>query len=109
MTPAIVEMEITSHKLTKTIVDGGSRVKVLPKQTWKACKALGKPTLWSLTFHLIEVDLHGIKPHGTLMAQKVTVGTQHFFLDFVVISLAKRGYDALLGRERLITVKDDHN
>ena len=43
------------------------------------------------------------------MGQKVIVGTQQFFLDFVVIILEKKGYDALLGRERLMLAKANHN
>lgn len=38
----MVEMEIMGQKLTNTIVDSGSRVKVLPEETWRG---LGKPTL----------------------------------------------------------------
>lgn len=77
----VVEMEIMGQKLNNTIVDGSSRVNVLPEETWRG---LGKPT-----FHLVSADQHGIKPLGTLMAQKVVVGTQHFFLDFVVIPLER--------------------
>lgn len=69
-TLAVIEMEIMGHKLTNTIMDGKSGVNILPKETWKA---LGKPTLWPPTFHLVGADQHGIKPLGTLMAQKVTV------------------------------------
>lgn len=43
------------------------------------------------------------------MGQKVTIGTQQFFLDFMVISLERKGYDALLGRGWLIMAKADHN
>lgn len=43
------------------------------------------------------------------MGQKVIVGTQQFFLDFVVITLEKKGYDALLGREWLRLAKANHN
>lgn len=105
-TPAVVEMEIMGYKLTNTIVDGGSAVNVLAEETWKA---LGKPTLWPTTFHLVGANQHGIKPIGTLMGQKVTIGTQQFFLDFMVISLERKGYDALLGRGWLIMAKADHN
>lgn len=54
-------------------------------------------------------DQHGIKPLVTWMEHKVTIGTQLFFLDFVVILLQKKVYEALLGREWLITVKVDYN
>lgn len=63
--PAMVEMEIMGQKLTNTIVDGKSDVNVIPEETWKG---LGKPTLWLLTFYLVGVDQHGIKPLETLMA-----------------------------------------
>ena len=43
------------------------------------------------------------------MAQEVIVGTQQFFLDNVVITLEKKGYNALLGRGWLIKKKDSHN
>jgi len=42
------------------------------------------------------------------MAQKVTIGTQCFFLDFVVISLEKKAYDVLVGRNWLIAGKVNH-
>ena len=74
-TPAIVETKIMGLKLTNTIVDEGLRVNILTKETWKA---LGKSTVWSPTFHLVE-DRHSIKPLGKLMAQKEMVGTQPFF------------------------------
>lgn len=105
-TPAVVEMEILGFRLTNTIVDGGSAVNVLPEETWKT---LGRPTLWPPAFHLVGADQHGIKPLGTRMGQKVTIRTQHFFLDFMVISLERKGYDALLGRGWLVTAKVDHN
>lgn len=72
-TPTIVEIEILGRKLTNAIVDGGSGVNVLPEVTWQA---LGKPMLWPPTFHLVGVDQLGIKPLGTLMGQKVIMGTQ---------------------------------
>lgn len=94
---AVVEMGILGTVLTDTIVDGGSGVNVLPEDIWKK---LGQPTLWPPTFQLLIVDQHGIKPLGTLMAQPVTIGTQPFLLDFVVIPLKIKGYDAVLGRCR---------
>lgn len=90
----VVEMGILGTMLTDTIVDGGLGVNVLPKDVWKK---LGQPTLWPPTFQLLTVDQHGIKPLGILMSQPVTIGTQPFLLDFVVIPLKRRGYDAILG------------
>lgn len=104
--PAVVEMGILGTILIDTIVDGGSGVNVLPKATWKK---LGKPTLWPPTFNLLGADQQGIKPLGTLMAQPVTVNTQPFVLDFVVIPLKQKGYDAILGRGWLVTAKANHN
>lgn len=78
---------------------------MLPEETWKQ---LGKPTLWPSTFNLVGADQHGIKPFGTLMAQQVTTGTQPL-LDFVVIPLKKKGYDAIVGRGWLVTVKVNQN
>ena len=46
---------------------------------------------------------------GTLMAQPVTIGTQPFLLDFVVIPLKRRGYDASLGRSWLVQEKVKHD
>ena len=43
------------------------------------------------------------------MGQKVIVGTQQFFLDFVVVTLEKKGYDALLGRGWLVAAKATQN
>lgn len=43
------------------------------------------------------------------MGQKVVIDTQQFFLDFVVITLEKKGYDALLERGWLVTMKATHN
>ena len=39
------------------------------------------------------------------MGQKVVINRQESFLDFVVITLEKKGYDALLEREWLITMR----
>ena len=102
----VVEMEIMGYKLSNTIVDGGSSVNILFEDTWKA---IGKPTLWPPTFQLVGANKHKIKPIGTLMGQKVVIGMQQFFLDFVVITLEKKVYDALRGRGWLVTVKDTHN
>lgn len=104
--PAMVEMEIMGQKLMNTIVDDDSRVNVLPEETWRG---LGKPILLPPTFQLVGADQHGIKPLETLMAQKVVIDTQHFFLDFIVIPLEKKAYDALLGRGWLIMAKTNHN
>ena len=49
----VVEMEIMGYKLSNTIIDGGSKVNVLPEDTWKA---IGKPTLWSPKFQLVGAD-----------------------------------------------------
>ena len=87
-TLTVVEMEIMGCKLSNTIVDGGSGLNFLPKETWKA---IGKPTLWPLTFQLVGADQHGIKPIGTLMGQKVVISKQQFFLDFVVITWRRKG------------------
>ncbi len=43
------------------------------------------------------------------MAQLVTIGTQSFLLDFVVIPLKRRGYDAILGRGWLVQAKVKHD
>ena len=43
------------------------------------------------------------------MAQQVTIGTQPFLLDFVVIPLKWRGYDAILGRGWLVQAKVKHD
>ena len=104
--PTIIEMGILGNVLTDTIVDGGSCVNVLPEDTWKK---LGKPTLWPPTFQLLTADQHGIKPLGTLRAQPVTIGTQPFLLDFVVIPLKRKGYDAILGRNWLVQTKVKHD
>lgn len=104
--PTIIEMAILGTILIDTIVDGGSGVNVLPEATWKK---LGKPTLWLPTFNLLGANQQGIKPLGMLMTQPVTVGTQPFVLDFVVIPLKQKGYDAILGRGWLVTAKANHN
>ena len=49
----VVEMGILGTILSDTIVDGHSRVNVLPEDTWKK---LGQPTLWPPTFQLLIVD-----------------------------------------------------
>ena len=104
--PAVVEMEILEKVLTDTIVDGGSSVNVLPEDTWKK---LGQPTLWPPTFQLLTADQHGIKLLGTLMAQPVTIGTQPFLLDSVVIPLKRKGYDVILGQNWLVQSKVKHD
>lgn len=105
-TPAVVEMEILGCKLSNTIIDGGSSINVLSEETWKE---IGKPTLWPSTFQLVGADQHGIKSIGTLMGQKVIVGMHQFFLDFVVITLEKKGYDPYSGRGWLVVAKASHN
>ena len=65
--------------------------------------------MWPLKFQLLTANQHGIKPLGVLMAQQVTIGTQPFLLDFVVIPLKKRGYDAILGKGWLIQAKVTHD
>ena len=92
--PTVVEMGILGTILLDTIVDEGSGVNVLPEDTWKK---LGELMLWPPTFQLLTIDQHGIKPLGILMAQPITIGTQPFLLNFVVILLKRRGYDAVLG------------
>lgn len=79
---------------------------MLPEETWKKLK---KPTLWPPTFNLVGADQHNIKPINTLMAPQVTIGTHPFVLDFVVIPLKKKGYNAILGRGWLVTAKVNHN
>lgn len=102
----VVEMGILDTVLTDTIVDGGSSVNVLPEDIWKK---LAQPTLWPPTFQLLTTDHHGIKPLETLMAQSVTIGMQLFLLDFVVIPLKRRGYDAILGWGWLVQAKVKHD
>lgn len=104
--PAIIKMETMGRQLTNNIVDKGSGVNIPPKYTWKS---LVRQTLWSSTFYLVGVDKHGIKPLVILMAQQAMIGTQQFILDSIVIPLQKRVYDALLGRDWLITAKASHN
>lgn len=54
-------------------------------------------------------DQHGIKPLGTLIAQPVTIETQPFLLDFMVIPLKRKGYDAILGQGWLVQAKVKHD
>lgn len=105
-TIVVVKMEIIGHILTNTITDGGLGANVLPKESWKA---LGKLILCAPTFHLVGANEHGIKPLGTLMVQKVTVGTPQYFHDFVVITLEKGGYNTPVDRGWPITTKANHN
>ena len=95
-------MGILGTILIYTIIDGGSGVNVLPEDVWKK---LGQPTLWPPTFQLLTTNQHGIKPLGTLMVQLVIIGTQPFLLDFVVIPLKRRKYDAILGWSWLVQAK----
>lgn len=53
-------------------------------------------------------DQNDIQPVGILMAEKVIIGTQQFFLDFMVILLENR-FDALYRRGWLITAEANHN
>lgn len=80
-------MGILGTLRTNTIVDAGFDVNVLPEETWKT---LEQPTLWPPTFQLLSADQHKIKPLGTLMVQTITIGTQPFLLDFVVIPLKEK-------------------
>lgn len=43
------------------------------------------------------------------MVQIVTIGTQPFLLDFVVIPMKRNGYDAILGRGWLVQAKAKHD
>lgn len=43
------------------------------------------------------------------MAQKVTIRTQQFLLNFVIIPLQRKAYNALLGRGWLIAAKENYN
>ena len=43
------------------------------------------------------------------MAQPVTIGTHPFLLDFVVIPLKRRGYDAILGWGWLVQARVKHD
>jgi hypothetical protein len=70
--PVMVGMGILGIVLPDTIVDGGSRVNVLPEET---SRKLGQLTLWPPTFQLLTADQHGIKPLGTLIAQPMTIET----------------------------------
>ena len=99
-------MCILGNVLMDTIVDGGLGVNVL---TEDISKKLGQLMLWPPTFQLFTVDQHKIKPLGTLMTQLVTIGTQPFLLDFVVIPLKRKGYDAILNRGWLVQAKVKHD
>ena len=61
--------------------------------------------MWPPIFQLLRANQHGIKPLGVLTAQSVTIGTQPFLLDFVMILLKRKGYDAILGRGWLVQEK----
>ena len=43
------------------------------------------------------------------MEQPVTIGTQSFLHDFIVIPLKRRGYDVILGRGWLVQAKVKHD
>ena len=43
------------------------------------------------------------------MAQPVTIGIQPFLLDFVVIPLKRKGYDAILGQGWLVQARVKHD
>ena len=65
--------------------------------------------MWPPTFELLMADEHRIKPLEVLMAQLVTIRTQSFLLDFAVIPLKRKGYDAILGRRWIIQAKVKHD
>ena len=99
-------MGILGTTLPDTVIDGGSGVNVLPEETWKQ---LGQLTLWPPIFQLFTANQHGIKPLGTLIAQFITIETQPFLLDFVVIPLKRKGYDAILRWGWLVQAKVKHD
>lgn len=88
----MVHMEILGKNLACTIIDGESKVNILPKDTQKS---LGKPIIWPPTFQLVGANQQGIKVLRVPMAQKVLIGTQPFLLNFVVIYVHKKTYNAL--------------
>ena len=104
--PTVVKRGILGTVLIDTIVDGGSGANVLSEETWGR---LGQSTLWPPTFQLLMVDQHGIKPLGVLTTQPMMIGTQPFLLDFVVIPMKRKGYDAILGQGWLIQAKVKHD
>lgn len=69
-------------------------VNILFEDTWRS---LGKTTIWLPTFQLMGVDQQGIRILRYIMGEKVIIGMQEFLLNFVVILLWKKAYDALLG------------
>jgi hypothetical protein len=72
---APVNMEVLRRNQTNIIVDGGFDVNILLKDTWRS---LGKPTIWSPTFQLVDAKQQGIKVLGVLMGQKVIIKTKLF-------------------------------
>ena len=53
--------------------------------------------LWPPTFQLLTTNEDEIKPLRILMIEPVTIGTQPFLLDFLIILLKRRGCETILG------------
>ena len=102
------EMWLTAHigdyKMDQVILDLGSNVNILPKQTWKH---MGEPKLERSTVQLRTANQQKITPLGRLPRIMIDIEGVKILADFKVIEVMEDGdpYPALLGLEWAIAMR----
>jgi hypothetical protein len=92
-----VDLEIDGHMIKQVIVDFGSQVNILPRETWVR---LGKPLLHPTMNFLKLADQRFIEPIGTLKSVITSIMGIPTRVDFEVINLVEGipAYPALVRR-----------
>lgn len=98
-------MMIDTREIKNAIMDGGSVVNVLLKNTWNAIR---KPNLSPTRFTLTMVDQSKVRPMGVILDILVNVVGIIVCQDFTLLWMPLKGqcYSALLGREWLHATKE---
>jgi hypothetical protein len=92
-----VDLEIDGHMIKEVVVDFGSQVNILPRETWIR---LGKPLLQPTMNFLKLADQRFIEPIGTLKSVITSIMGIPMRVDFEVINLVEGipSYPALVDR-----------
>ena len=93
-----LDAQIGAYDMTDVILDLGSDVKVLTKQTWEH---MGKPTLACSPIQLRLANQQKIVPLGRFLDLQIDIDGVSTFADFEVIEIMddNNPYPALLGIE----------
>ncbi|XP_024518954.1 uncharacterized protein LOC112342038 [Selaginella moellendorffii] len=103
-----IDVETQGELIHRAVIDGGSGVNILPKETWRK---FNLPEPVPVPFMVKMADQRRVQPRGIVTSVRTQIAGLVFHIDFVVLRMKEGmlGYPLLLGRPWLLQAAAVHN